>query len=146
METTPLPPKLGALKFGWLRMLKNSERNCILKRSFSLNSLKAEKSRRWKPGPGICPGSAPKAAAPVRATQPVGVGVATPNSHGWVKAAGFPIQLSTPCPSLCNPTLALCPLIRMSLQPKPAAVVSAHPKLIGCPPRSEEHTSELQSL
>jgi len=47
IETTPLPPNPGALKFGWLTMLKNSPRNSILKRSLIGMFLNAEKSNRW---------------------------------------------------------------------------------------------------
>jgi len=68
-RTTPFPPKLGALKFGWLRMLKNSDRNCKETRSVIWNALNSEKSKRWNPGPTICPGLLPKAAAPVSGTQ-----------------------------------------------------------------------------
>jgi hypothetical protein len=54
IATTPLPPKFGALKFGWLKMLKISARNCRRKRSLSGMSLKIEKSSLLNPGPGTC--------------------------------------------------------------------------------------------
>ena len=50
---TPFPPKLGALKFGWFRMLKNSARNCREKRSVSWKALNVEKSKLWYFGPKV---------------------------------------------------------------------------------------------
>src|SRR6266404_4519114 len=43
--------KLGAAKFGWLRMLKNSARNCTRACSVTLMFLKVEKSTVFSPGP-----------------------------------------------------------------------------------------------
>ena len=43
MATTPLPPKPGALKLGWFRMLKNSDRNCRLNRSLKWKFLKSDR-------------------------------------------------------------------------------------------------------
>src|ERR1700739_2965328 len=99
MDTTPLPPKPGALKFGWLVRLKISVRNCSLRFSVIGKSLKIEKSRRWKPGPGTLV-TPPKAASPERGEQPggefgIGVKVAS-RAHGCTKAAGLPNQLRTP--------------------------------------------------
>src|SRR5271165_1934665 len=101
MATTPLPPNPGALKFGWLRMLKNSARNCILKRSLSWNSLKVEKSKRWNPGETVVDGPPPRAPKPARGMHPAGLpGIGAvapgkpPNWQGWANAAGFPNQLS----------------------------------------------------
>src|SRR5580658_6148137 len=115
-------------------MLKNSARNCADHLSFNCTALKTEKSSRWNPGPGICPGLPPRAAEPVSAMHPVGVGVLTPSSHGWLKAVGFPIQFRTPLASLCSPSFGSP--VNTSLQPNPAAVPSTQPKLIGWPPWS----------
>ena len=66
IATTPLPPKLGALKFGWLRMLKNSARNCIENRSLIWKALNIEKSKRCESGgPVVVAGLPPSRAAPV---------------------------------------------------------------------------------
>ena len=50
-DVTPLPPKLGALKFAWFRMLKNSARNCIENRSLMGIALNTEKSNLRNGGP-----------------------------------------------------------------------------------------------
>src|SRR5215472_11425842 len=92
--TTPFPPKLGALKFGWLRMLKNSDLNSIRTRSVAWNSLKSEKSIRLKGGPATWSGGPPR----VDRGQGNAVHVA-----GWLKAARFPKKLSLPLESMCSP-------------------------------------------
>jgi len=98
--TTPLPPKFGALKFGWLKRLKNSARNCREKRSLSRTSLKVEKSIRLKVGPAIWPGGPPKAdRGQGRAVQGV----------GWLKALGFPKKLTFPLESMWTPLSKDCP-------------------------------------
>src|SRR5712671_5262368 len=99
-------------------MLKNSERNCNLKRSVSWKSLKSEKSSLRNGGPETCVGGPPKAPRPVKTEHPateVGSGVpAAPNLHGWEKAAGLPNQLNTLFESVCSPSFGLCPLTTRS--------------------------------
>ena len=113
-RVTPLPPIPGALKFGWLRMLKNSERNWRRKRSVSWKSLKIEKSSLLDARSGNL-GRA--AAQGIQAGQRnasrwrSGMGTAgsrwpsPPNTQGWVNAAGFRELIRT----LCGPDVGLCP-------------------------------------
>src|SRR5579871_4989608 len=113
IATTPLPPKLGALKFGWFTILKNSARNSVENRSVIGNFLNTEKSRRWKPGPVTWPGLEPRAAAPSSGRQPaieLGSGAMTPDAseslQGWLNAPGLLIQNGRGPPSI---TLLLMP-------------------------------------
>lgn len=84
---------------GWLVMLKNSERKTRLNLSVNGKFLNKEKSSLRYPGPGICPGVLPSAAAPFKGRQlgadPV-IGVSAPgvppNWHACEIADGFPIQ------------------------------------------------------
>src|SRR5258708_37106834 len=103
-------------------MLKNSARNCKLKRSLNGKSLNVEKSSRWNPGPATCVGPPPKAAKPVKGIQPTGVGGVVPNTHGWVNAARFENRLNDPFESICKPLFGSCPGSNMALQAVPEAV------------------------
>src|SRR5579863_8851531 len=142
IATTPLPPKLGALKFGWLRMLKNYARNSVENRSVMGNFLNTEKSRRWKPGPGTWPSLEPRAAALSSGRQlaiELGSGAITPDAsdslQGWLKAAALLIQNGRGPPSI---VFVLMPSwaspVLTTLQPVPAVVPVGQPKLIGWPP------------
>src|SRR5436305_11637873 len=107
MATTPLPPKFGGLKFGWLRMLKNSARNSVDTRSVIANFLNNEKSKRWMPGPTVLPGLEPRAAAPFSGRHPDGESAmgarapgVPPNLQGWLKALGLLSQNGRGFPSI----------------------------------------------
>src|ERR1700690_1231340 len=49
LRPQPFCPPNGLAKLGWLKRLKNSARNCILKRSLKLKFFMAEKSTFLKP-------------------------------------------------------------------------------------------------
>src|ERR1700687_4681283 len=138
MATTPLPPKFGALKLVWLKMLKISVRNWSLKRSVRDMFLKSEKSSLGKPCPAtrVTP---PRAAAPVKGTHPgteVGSGTPpAPSTQGCVKAAGLPNQFSTPFESVCTPSFRGCP-VKSAPQPRFDAVPLGQPRAMGWPPWS----------
>src|ERR1019366_1980291 len=100
IDTTPLPPKPGALKFGWLRTLKNSALNCAEKRSLNLKLLKVEKSRLWNPGVTVWPGLSPRIALPVNGMHPGAVLGSAPNGHPCWKAAALPNQYGRFVPPL----------------------------------------------
>ena len=90
---TPLPPKFGALKFGWLRMLKNSARNCMRKRSLIGNRLEEREVQPVEARSVGRRGPAAEArAAPGSGTQPVGVsgiGPSGPSTQGCLNAFGL---------------------------------------------------------
>lgn len=95
IATTPLPPNPGALKFGWLRMLKNSVRNCAENRSLIAMALNSERSRRWNPGPFVVGPAKPRAPLPDKGMQPAGepgIGPLLPNLQGCWKAFALPNQ------------------------------------------------------
>ena len=100
--TTPLPPKLGALKFAWLKMLNISARNCMEKRSVSWKALNVEKSKVLIGGPVVVAGLPPNKAAPVAGMHPAVAGA--PSGQGCWKAFGLPNQLNLLFESRCSPS------------------------------------------
>src|SRR5271166_3805413 len=119
-------------------MLKNSDRNCIEKRSVIGMFLKTERLYVLAPGPKVVVGRYPKAAVPVKGSHPVGesgIGARlAPNLQGCWKAFGFPNQYTLPSGRVWIPSLALCPLTIVSKQPEPAEVPFGQFRVIGWPP------------
>src|SRR5690349_18116037 len=103
MARTPLPPKPGALNVGWLRMLKNSLRNCRWNRSVKGIFLNMEKSQVIIPGPDTCEAVPPSKARPFKPAMHLEGMLKPGGGQGMVKAAGFRKLSGAPEPCLSTP-------------------------------------------